>query len=144
MSGSSASAGAAPKACATPKALATRVLNADRLLAEQLEAGDSVATQFRKANERGKSAVALPDGTVLVRRTKPANRRYYVVTNGPANLLGIWHARWADFATHLPGGKLFGSGCQLHGYDTLDRAKDKWFDSWESHPPEYEIEDQNK
>jgi len=102
----------------------------------------SVSSQQQSsAGESARSTVTLSSGRVLVRAKPkakakpPAPRRYYVVTSGPADLLGIWHAQWSHLASHLPGGKLFGSGCVLSGHDDLDIAKDKWFAKWESEPP---------
>jgi len=89
----------------------------------------------------GTDTVTLSSGQVLVRakpkaKAKPLPpRRYYVVTSGPKELLGIWHAQWRHLASHLPGGKLFGSGCVLSGHDDLASARIKWFDKWESEPP---------
>jgi len=86
------------------------------------------------------ATVRLSTGRILVRakpkaKAKPQPRRYYTVTSGPKDLLGIWHAQWAHLASHLPGGKLFGSGCVLSGHDDLSAAKAKWHDKWESEPP---------
>jgi len=85
--------------------------------------------------------VTLDSGVVLVRAKAkpkpkpPAPKRFYALTSGPKELLGIWHAQWQYLASHLPGGKLFGSGCVLSGHDDLEAAKAKWHTKWESEAP---------
>jgi len=89
-----------------------------------------------KASAKAKAAVIGADGRPLVPRSraKPKPTRYYAVVSGPASLLGVWHAQWATLEAVLPGGKLFGSGVRLFGYDTQSEADGKWFEYWESSP----------
>ena len=85
--------------------------------------------------------VTLASGRVLVRakpKAKVAPKRFYALTSGPPELLGIWHAQWQFVAGHLPGGKLFGSGCVLSGHDDRESADAKWYLKWESEPPVHE------
>jgi len=85
--------------------------------------------------------VVLASGRVLVRakpKAKVAPKRFYAVTSGPNELLGIWHAQWQYLARHLPGGKLFGSGCVLSGHDDRASAEAKWHLKWESEAPVHE------
>ena len=77
------------------------------------------------------------DGRGLVprRSVKAARKRYYTVSAGPDHLLGVWYASWADLCLRLPTGKLFGSGCRVHGFDSFAEAESKWFEKWTSSPP---------
>jgi len=98
-----------------------------------------------KAKARAKSSSDLvigADGRVLVAKPKAKVQkvRFYAVTSGPDLLLGVWHAPWSVLAAALPGGKLFGSGVRLWGFDSEDEAISKWFEFWESDPVRHPIQ----
>ena len=57
---------------------------------------------------------------------QPGSSRYYCVTGGPDHLLGIHLCVWRELEAFLPGGKLFGSGVQLKGHDSLSEAVERW------------------
>ena len=127
--------------------LATQTLTgqvaADRLLAEQLSAGEQFvagvatsATAKSKPKAKAKASTVGADGRVLVPRAKPKGQpfRYYAVVGGRANLLGVWHVQWRTLEQRLPGNHLCGSGCRLFGFDTQAEADSKWFEFWESDP----------
>jgi len=96
----------------------------------------AAAPVVAKASAKAKAAVIGADGRLLVPRSraKPKPTRFYAVVSGPSSLLGVWHAQWAIVEAALPGGKLFGSGVRLFGYDTQSEADEKWFEYWESTP----------
>ena len=116
---------------------------ADRILAEQLSAGEqfiagaaSEATAKAKPKAKAKESVIGADGRVLVPRSKVRSQplRYYAVVSGPPDLLGVWHATWATLEGRLPGGRLAGSGVRLFGFNTQLDADRRWSDYWESDP----------
>ena len=55
--------------------------------------------------------------------------RYYVIVRTPAGgqlAVGIYKVQWSEIAQRLPGGRLFGSGVKLWGYDELGDAQARW------------------
>ena len=127
-----------------------RTTTSDSLLAEQFvicnptsstaessssqEVGKGAAKAAAKAKQRvgANGQVLVPKG-----KAKAKPKRFYVIVSGPDHLLGVWHAQWAQVAAALPTGKLFGSGCRLLGFDSREDARSKWFETWESDPPEH-------
>ena len=55
--------------------------------------------------------------------------RYYVIVRTPAGgqlAVGIYKVQWSEIAQRLSGGRLFGSGVKLWGYDELGDAQARW------------------
>ena len=73
---------------------------------------------------------AAPKGKARAKAEAP-RRRYYAVTGGAPNdcdtlRLGVHDCQWFVLEKQLPGGKLFGSGCDLKGFDTPTEAGAHW------------------
>ena len=55
---------------------------------------------------------------------------FYVIFSCPRSpgIVGIHHGSWAQLASRLPGGRLFGSGAiDCKRFESLDGAERHWF-----------------
>ena len=81
------------------------------------------STSDKPAPKAGAKGVPTP---------KARRVRWYCVPHVPnqglQHLLGLWNTDWATLEASLPGGRLFGSGCNgVKGFDSRQGALDWWF-----------------
>ena len=72
----------------------------------------------------GSQRGARPKRAPIAPRVQPT--RYYVIWDGPEELVGIHHAQWKVLQDQLPTGRLCGSGVSLKAFDVLREAEEFW------------------